>query len=132
MTQRKSGRQSISGRTPKINTWVWTFTNFCWELQITWIKTPLLKILLETLGLSSSQRIPTDEETSWSWNYLGYNLLDECIIIWGFKLLFISNNLSWTVSLYYANVQFTPWRVINGKQYSMQNLGSNVCTINIH
>ena len=42
------------------------------------IKTLILEILLETLDLSSSQRLPTDEETIWSCNYLGFNFLGDC------------------------------------------------------
>ena len=62
------------------------------------MKTPPLEILLETLDLSSSQHLLTDEETSWCWNYLGYNFLGE--FSWGFKLLFIELYLHIWIYIY--------------------------------
>ena len=89
VTPGKSGRQSTSEGTPIQRSTPHGGLNFhqsttlYWDLQIK----ILLEILLEALDLSNSQHLPTDEKTSWSWYYLGYNFLGECS--WGFKLSFI-------------------------------------------
>ena len=70
-------------------------TTLCWDLQIE----TLLEIqFLETLDLSTTQHLPTDDETSWSWNFLGYNFLGECS--WGFKLSYIELYLHVWIYIY--------------------------------
>ena len=68
----KSRRQSTSGRTliqrsiPHRGLNFPQSTTLCWDQK----QKHCLEILLETLDLSSSQYLPTDEETNWSWNDL--------------------------------------------------------------